>query len=204
VAQQHGPDDVAAVGPQHAAVIVHHHAGGLLNGPVDQRRRGSPKQGILPVGTHRAHDVVPLVHGGRQPRNLFRRILQVRIQGDDDLAPDLLETGHDGGMLTVIAVEKDGDDFFRMVRGRRSSIAAERSLLPSSTRMISKGRRACRQAARQRRISSSRLVSSLKTGITTDIMFNSLIGQYLLDGIDHVVHIAQGHVREKGQRADAL
>ncbi len=104
-AGEHGVDDGAAVGAQHAAVVGHCHAGGALHRQVDQARRPATEGRVLAVVTHGRHDVE--AQGGlfHQARDLFRRVLQVGVEGDDHLAAALLEAGHDRCMLAVVTVE---------------------------------------------------------------------------------------------------
>ena len=70
-------------------------------------RSESAKQVVLPVGPHAAHHVETLLHGSDQPGDLLGRVLQVGVQGDDDLALGLLKSGHDGGMLAVVAIQEN-------------------------------------------------------------------------------------------------
>ncbi|EGH28866.1 hypothetical protein PSYJA_07783, partial [Pseudomonas syringae pv. japonica str. M301072] len=44
-----------------------------------------------------------------QTRDFFRWILQVGIEGDDHVALALLESSHDGGVLTVVSIQDHCD-----------------------------------------------------------------------------------------------
>ncbi len=88
---------------------------------------------ILAPLTNRPDVVMARVGRSQQPRNFLGGILQVGVQGDDDVACDRLKGGHDGGVLAKLR----RNTMTRVCCGRcwywaRSS-ATERSLLPSST-----------------------------------------------------------------------
>ncbi len=104
-ASEHGLDDRATVGPQHAAVVGHRHAGRALHGEVDQFRRPAPQGRVLAVAANRGHDVITELGLGDEARDFLRRVLQVGVEGNDDIALALLETGHDCRVLAVVAVE---------------------------------------------------------------------------------------------------
>ena len=98
-------DDVAVIGPQHAAVIMHVHAGHLVGGNVDYARSQAPECGVLALLAYGADHVVPLLDLCHQARNLLGGVLQIGIQGDDDLAVRHLECRQNGHMLAEIAVK---------------------------------------------------------------------------------------------------
>ena len=104
-------DDVTIVGAQHAAVIAHVHTGHLVGGDVDDTRGGAAEQGVLPFPADRPDHVVPLFHLGDQHGNLFGGVLQVGVEGDDDLSAALLEGGKNRHVLAEIAVELDHPHF---------------------------------------------------------------------------------------------
>ena len=109
VALQHGVHHRAAVGTQHAAVVVHIHPGGTAHRIVHQARGEAAEQGVAPVLAHAAHHIATLGDGTQQLGDLLRRILQVGVQGHHHLAPGVGETGHDRRVLTVVAVEQHAD-----------------------------------------------------------------------------------------------
>lgn len=68
---------------------------------------------ILAALADRAHIVMAGIGRGQQVRDFLRRILQVRVQGDDDIAQRRLESGHDGRVLPEIAAEQDDPGVLR-------------------------------------------------------------------------------------------
>ena len=67
MAVQHGVDNMAAIGAQHAAVIAHRFAGGALDQAVDGAGSQLAEQAILTILPYRTHHVVPFVGFGDQP-----------------------------------------------------------------------------------------------------------------------------------------
>ncbi|MNC53592.1 hypothetical protein D3C75_1030170 [compost metagenome] len=120
VAMQHGVDNVAAISTQHAAIITHRFTGGTLNQAVNHTRCALAKPGILAVLAHGTDHVIPFIGFGDQARDLFRRVLQIRIKGDNQIPGDMAKTGHNGVVLAVISVEQNRDD---MAAGCFGSIA---------------------------------------------------------------------------------
>ena len=96
---------------------MHEDAGGLLNDPVHQGGAQAAKQGVLAIASHGPDDVEAVADGGHQPGDFLRRILEVGVESHDDVAATLVETGHDGGVLTVVAVEEHAADLTRMRPG---------------------------------------------------------------------------------------
>ncbi len=93
---------------------------------------------VLAVLTHGADHVIALIGFRHQARDLLRRVLQIGIQGDDQIARHVAEPGHNRRVLAVVAVEQHGNDVAAFGLGAASvSISAESSLLPSSTSRIS-------------------------------------------------------------------
>ena len=107
IAIDHRIDDMPAVRAQHASVIVHWHADDERGQPVVQAR------GVLAVGlvvaflAPSADDVVAFVDRGNQPRDFFRRILQIGVECDDDIAARLFEAREDRRMLSEVARKLD-------------------------------------------------------------------------------------------------
>ncbi|MNM98076.1 hypothetical protein D3C81_1105970 [compost metagenome] len=124
-AGEHCVDDRPAVSAEHAAVVAHGDAGGALHGEVDQLRWIAAQGRVLAVAAHGADHVVTLFRFGNQPRDFFRRVLQVGVEGDHHIAFALFETGHDCCVLAVVTVEDDrheravftGRGFFQKVGG---------------------------------------------------------------------------------------
>ena len=110
MAMQHGVDNMAAVGAQHAAVIAHRFTGRALDQTVDGARGQLTEQAVLTVLTDRADHVIAFVGFGHQARDLFRRVLQVRVQGDDQIARDVAKPRHNRRVLAVVTVEQHGYD----------------------------------------------------------------------------------------------
>ena len=79
-----------------------------MHGEVDQLRWPAAQRRVLAVVAHRRDDVITQFGLFDQPRNFFGRVLQVGIEGDDDIALALFETGHDRRVLAVVAVKDDG------------------------------------------------------------------------------------------------
>ena len=107
VAIDHRIDDVPAVRAQHASVIVHRHADDQRGHPVLQARSEFPVRLVMTFLAPSADDVVAFVDRGDQPRNFLRRILQVGVERDDDLAARLLEAREDRRMLSEVARQLD-------------------------------------------------------------------------------------------------
>ena len=61
---------------------------------------------VLALRADAADVVVAFVHLGQQLADIFRRVLQVGVQGDDALAAAVLEAGHDRHVLAEVAVEQ--------------------------------------------------------------------------------------------------
>lgn len=59
---------------------------------------------------HRADYVVPLFSELHQARDFLGGILQIGIEGDDYVALALLESGHNGGVLTVVSIQDHRDE----------------------------------------------------------------------------------------------
>ena len=83
MAVEHGVDDMAAVSAQHAAVVAHRFAGGALDQAVDHLRRGFAEDAVLTVLADGAHHVVAFIRLLYQPRDLFRRVLQIGVERND-------------------------------------------------------------------------------------------------------------------------
>lgn len=137
VAVKHGVDDVAAIGAQHAAVVAHRFTGGALDQTVDGARRQLTEQAVLAVLPHGADHVVAFVGFGDQTRDLLRRVLQISIQGNHQIARHVAEPGHNRRVLAVVTVEQYGNNVASSACAASVSIRAESSLLPSSTSRIS-------------------------------------------------------------------
>ena len=59
---------------------------------------------------HGADHVVAFVGFGDQTRDLFRRVLQISIQGNHQIARHVAEPGHDCRVLAVVTVEQYGNN----------------------------------------------------------------------------------------------
>ena len=105
-----GLDHVSAIGAQHAPLVRHSDVGHLAADKIDQLRAIPATEGILSFSPVAADVVEPLVHLGHQLWNLLGRVLQVGVEGDDDLAADAFEGGHDGHVLAVVSIEVDDAD----------------------------------------------------------------------------------------------
>ena len=160
VAGHHGIDDMAAIGAQHASVVVHRNANDQRGNPVVQARGNTPIGLILPRRAPSADDVVAGGDRFEQPRDLLGRILQVGVEGDDHLAAAFAEPGEQGGMLAEIAGQLDDPD---RPCSRRRSPAVSAANCPWS-RHPRKSLRSWESAPRPRpaaRHNASRLAASL-------------------------------------------
>jgi len=96
----------AAVRPEHASPVRHVDAGDAPRHDVDKPRGPEAKGRILAAAPDRPDDVVAaFFHLRHQAGDLFRGILEIRIEGDDNLAPDQGKPRHNGGMLAVVPGE---------------------------------------------------------------------------------------------------
>ena len=77
VAGHHRVDDVPPIGPQHAPVVVHRDAHDQRGKMIMQPRSVAAIRPVLTLLAPSADDVVALIDRLDQPRNLFRRILQI-------------------------------------------------------------------------------------------------------------------------------
>lgn len=64
----------------------------------------------MTVGAHGAHHVIALFRHADQTRDLLRRVLQIGVQRNHQIAGHLVETGHDRRVLAIVAVQQNGDD----------------------------------------------------------------------------------------------
>ena len=107
VAIDHRIDDMPPIRAQHASVVVHRHADDQGGQPVVQARRVLSIRLIVTLLAPSADHVVAFIDRRDQPRDFFRRILQVRVERDDDVAARLLEAREDRRMLSEIARQLD-------------------------------------------------------------------------------------------------
>ncbi len=101
-----GIDHVAAVGAQHAALVGHAHVGDFFARPVHRPAGIAAKPAVLAHAANGADIVVALAHFGDEFADLFGRVLQIGVEGDDDRRAGVLEAREDGHVLTVVAVEQ--------------------------------------------------------------------------------------------------
>ena len=89
---------------------MHGDAGRHLDHFVDQVR-GHPSEKSVPPGNPDAsHHIKPFFSLLNQFDDFFGRILKIRVQGNDDVPLCLSKSGHNGGMLAVIPVQKNPDN----------------------------------------------------------------------------------------------
>ena len=117
VALQHGFHHRAAVGPQHASVVMHVNACGYPHHSVNSPGTGPSKKAVLPWNPYAAHHIEPLFCLLNQFGNLLRRVLKIRVQGNHNISAHLGKSRHDGGVLPIISVEKDPDNVFLFLPG---------------------------------------------------------------------------------------
>ena len=113
----------------------------------------------------------PFVDLGQQLRDLLRRVLEVGVQRHHDLAARHFEAGEDGGVLAVVAVERD----HRAPADRGAAMLAqdlERAVARCRRRPGSPRRRPSGDRVHHRRQplveSAAGSASSLKTGMTIE------------------------------------
>ena len=112
---------------------------------------------LLPAADH----VEALGQGRQEARDLVRVVLQVGVEGEDDLAAGGAEAGRQRGRLAEVAAEADAVDA-RVAPGQLGMTSQEPSRLPSSTKMTSRSRPACAgDRRRSRRAAVGRLSCSL-------------------------------------------
>ena len=116
VACNHGVDDVAAVGAQHASIVVHRHAHDHRGHPVLQIRGEAAIGEVVALLAPSADHVVARIDRGEQARNFLGRILQVGVERHHDLAAALAKAGQDGGVLAEVA--RQFDHAHRAMRAR--------------------------------------------------------------------------------------
>ena len=107
VAGDHGVDDMAAVGAQHASVVMHRHADDHRGHPVLQMRGEAPIGEVVALFAPSADDVVAFIDCGEQARNFLGRILQIGVERHHDFAAGSAEAGQDRRVLAEIAREFD-------------------------------------------------------------------------------------------------
>ena len=74
------------------------------------REAAFAEQGVLPFLPDGPDHVVPFLDLGHQLGDLLRRVLQVGVEGDHDLAAASFEGGEDRHVLAEVAVELDHPD----------------------------------------------------------------------------------------------
>ena len=104
-------DDLAAVGLERAAVVAEPDLGDPADEPVGELRRQPlgeiPVLALLPPA---ADDVVSFADLGHEERGVGRVVLEVGVEGDDDLAVRVVESGRQGGRLPEVLPEADDLD----------------------------------------------------------------------------------------------
>jgi hypothetical protein len=70
-----------------------------------------PKTRISPVDTYGPDDVITLLSLPHQSRNHLWRVLQIRIEGNNDVTPGARKASEDRAVLAVVAIQEDADDF---------------------------------------------------------------------------------------------
>ena len=109
--------DFVAEGAQGTAAVFQVDAAGLGDEPVGHARGEAAHEVVLPVLPPAVDDIVALIQLGQQGRDVGRVVLAVGVEGNDDRAAGVVETGGEGGRLAVVAPEADGDDA-RVGRGQ--------------------------------------------------------------------------------------
>ena len=72
---------------------------------------------VLALGAHAADGVAALVNFREELGDFLGRILQIGVEGDDDLAARALEGRDDGHVLAVVAVEINHAHLLRALAG---------------------------------------------------------------------------------------
>ena len=97
--------DRTGIAAHHAALVGDAHRGNPFANFVDGLGKSAPPQRILALLADRAHIVVALIEHADQFADLFRRILQIRIQGDHVVAARVGQTRHHRRMLAKIRMK---------------------------------------------------------------------------------------------------
>ena len=104
-------DDLPAEGLERAAVVVELDAGEPGDEPVRHDGREPARQEpVLPVLPPAGDDVVAGVDLGEQGGDVGRIVLEVGVQGDDDVPPGEVEPRGQGGRLAEVPPEPDDAD----------------------------------------------------------------------------------------------
>ena len=110
VTLEHGVNDSAVIGPQHAAVIMHFHTGGHLHDFVDHDGGCPSEKRIAPVHPDASNHIKPFLGLVDQPLDFLGRVLEIGVQRNDDISPCLCKSGHNRRVLAIIPVQKDPHD----------------------------------------------------------------------------------------------
>ena len=100
-----------SVSSKHTAVIPHINSGCLLSNLIYYHRGETAEECIFSFLPHSSHHIVTLFSGGNKFGNFFRRILQVRIQSNNQVTAYQRKTGHNSGMLPIIAIQNYRNNF---------------------------------------------------------------------------------------------
>ena len=115
--EPHFAQHLAAVALHAAVVVVQFHARQAADHGVEDPRRQDLVPGIVADLLPAADDVEIVFHGGQEPRDLVRIVLQVGVERHDHLAADQGEAGAQGGRLAEVAAEANAADL-RIGRGQ--------------------------------------------------------------------------------------
>ena len=120
-------DHLPPVGLEGAAVIVDSHPGDPSDKPVGHPGGNfSGKPGVLPVFAPAGYHVVPLLELGQEQGDVGGIILEIRIQGDDDLSPGGLDAAGQSRALAEIAAQNEpaqpGIALYRLAQYFRGTI----------------------------------------------------------------------------------
>src|SRR5205085_220855 len=94
------------IAAQHATLVGDADRGGALTQAVHQSRGRLAPQDVLAAPANGADVVGAGVHGGDDPRDLLRRVLQVGVEGDHVGAARLREGGEDRQVLAGVPREQ--------------------------------------------------------------------------------------------------
>ena len=117
--QLRADDELAAIGLETAAAVIHRHAGRPRDQPVgDTRREDTGHERLAPLQAPPAYDVDPLVEAREQARDVGGVVLAVAVERDHDGATRMREPGRKRRGLPEVAVEIDDADM-RVRRGQQ-------------------------------------------------------------------------------------
>ena len=160
-------DHLAPVDLEARVEVVEPDAGQEAGDPVEQPGRPGLGPRVLTLLLPARYQVEAVLEAGEELRHLGGIVLEVGVQGDDDVSLRLAEAHGQGGGLAEVASELQAADPGSSSRSF-STRSKDPSRLPSSTKRISYGRPSCWRTSVSSRWRTPRLSTSSRTGRTTE------------------------------------